>query len=92
MCLDDPKEFDDPHVSDTLKANSNEIMDFNDPNLINDLQVYVAPRGISFVSMDNDNPKVFGDGSILKVFFFNTVAHRFETSFCTHFYFLLYDI
>ena len=52
IALDDPKEFDDPEVSDGLKVISNESMEFNDP------------KGISIESMNFDNPKVYGDTSI----------------------------
>ena len=57
IVFDDPKEFDDPQVSDSLKVISNGGMDFNDK--IND-----KTKGISIESMDFDNPNVFGDTSI----------------------------
>ena len=54
---DDPKEFDDPQVSDSLKVISNGSMDFNDK--VND-----KTKGISIESMDFDNPNVYGDTPI----------------------------
>ena len=54
-------------------------MCFDDPKEFDDLQVYVASKGISFVSMDNDNPKVFGDTSIydghVVIFFFPLLVY-----------------
>ena len=56
IVFDDPKEFDDPQVSDSLKVISNGNMDFNDPKEFDDPQVFDDPKGISIGSMDFDNP------------------------------------
>ena len=52
--FDDPKEFDDPWVSDVLTVISNEGMVFNDPKEFDD------PKGVSVRSMDFDNPQAYG--------------------------------
>ena len=54
------KEFDDPQVSDGLKVNSNECVDFDDQKEFDDPQVF-DPKRISIGSMDFDNPRVYGD-------------------------------
>ena len=56
-------------------------MCLDDPKEFDELQVYVASKGISFVSMDNDNPKVFGDTSILKVLFLRQLHIVLKTHF-----------
>ena len=61
IVFDDPKEFDDPQVSDGLKVISNGSKDFNDPKELDDPQLFDDPKGISFGSMDFDNPKVYSD-------------------------------
>ena len=68
-------------------------MCLDDPKEFDELQVYVASKGISFVSMDNDNPKVFGDTSILKVLFLRQLHIVLKTHFaliCT-FYFMIFE-
>ena len=68
-------------------------MCLDDPKEFDDLQVYVASKGISFVSIDNDNPKVFGDTSILKVLFLRQLHIVLKTHFaliCT-FYFMIFE-
>ena len=69
----DLKRIDDPHVSDGLKAISNESMDFNDPKEFDDPQVLDDLKEISIGSMDFDNQKVCGDISIFEGLVFQTV-------------------
>ena len=60
IVFDDPKEYDDPQVSDSLKVISNGSIDFNDPKEFHDLQVFDDPEGISIGSMDFDKQIVYG--------------------------------
>ena len=64
IVFDDPKEFDDPQVSDSLKVISSECVEFDDPKEFNDPQVFDDPKGISIGSLDIDNPRVCGDITI----------------------------
>ena len=51
-------------------------MGFNDPKGFNDPQVLNDPKGISIGNMDFDNPKVYGDTSILMVIFIHKKVHH----------------
>ena len=64
VVVDDPKEFDDPLVSDSLEVKSKEYADFYHPKKFDDPQVFDDPKEISIGSMDFDNPKLYGDTSI----------------------------
>ena len=72
IVVHDLKRIDDPHVSDGLKAISNESMDFNDPKEFDDPHVFGDPKEISMGSMAFDNPKVCGDTSIFYGLVLNT--------------------
>ena len=54
IVFDDPKEFDDPQVSDGLEAISNKSMDLNDPKEFDDPLVSHDPKGISIGIMDKE--------------------------------------
>ena len=76
----DPKEFDDPQVSDSLKVISSECVDFDDSKEFDDPKAFDDPKGISIGSMDFDNPKVYDESPSSVVLFCKKKRDYFGTS------------